>query len=196
MSKRPDSIQAALLKLERSQENTPVSESPVVQIKPSYSKISLVEQAGELEITLSALKLRLKQDTGNIAPVLLSTGLLFCLPFAMFLLIWSPSLFLLPALSPIFLVLVKRMLSRFATARVVVTEETVSITRKLFRLNYDAQPFSAKRRYLWKLALSDLGGHLCLWAGTEKIEFFGTREEMAWLAYELSNWLELPIERD
>jgi serine/threonine protein kinase len=195
VSKRPNSIQAALLKLERSQEDTTATEVLVVKTKPSYSKISLTEEAGGLQITLPSLKLQLKQHKGNIAPVLLSTGLVFCLPFVMFLLTWSPSLFLLPALSPIFLMLVTRILMRFATARVVVTEQTVSITRKFSRLNC-ARPFSTKRRYLWKLALSDLGGNLWLWVGTQTIEFSGTQAEMAWLAYELSALLGLAIERE
>lgn len=66
VSKRPDSIQAALLKLERSQDCTIAPEISVVKIKPSYSKISIVEEAGALEITLPSPRLMLNKSVGHI----------------------------------------------------------------------------------------------------------------------------------
>jgi len=195
VSKRPDSIQAALLKLERSQDCTIAPEISVVKIKPSYSKISIVEEAGALEITLPSPRLMLNKSVGHILRVrsiasavcvtvciyYLSSLLILPLPFLVF-----ANLLLIPAI---------RTLLSFAIAKVVITEQMVFFSCKLFGLNY-ARPFSVKRRYLWKLTLLDLGKHLRLWAGTETFEFFGTREEIAWLAQELSNWLELPIECD
>ncbi len=191
VSKRPNSIQAALLKLERSQEDdTTAPKRPVSRSKPSYSRISLVEEAGELEITLPSLKLQLNQLAGQ------SLSSKDWIIFALFLVPLSPVLWIfLNWVTPFtYLIPVVLILLKFAKAKLVITEETVSITRQLFGVQYTR--FSTKQRYIWKLALSASGKHLRLWIGTQKINLFGNQEEIAWLAQELSNWLELPIERE
>ncbi|MCY7272563.1 MAG: serine/threonine protein kinase [Phormidesmis sp. CAN_BIN44] len=193
VSKRPNSIQAALLKLERSQDCTIAPEIPVVKIKPSHSKISIVEEAGVLEITLPSPRLMLNQSVGHILTVR-SIASAVCVTLCIY---YLTSLFALPFLifANLLLIPAIRVLLNFARTKVVITEPMVFFSRKLFGLNY-VRPFSVKRRYLWKLALLDLGRNLRLWAGTQTFDFFGTREEMAWLAQELSDRLGLAIERE
>ncbi len=193
LSKRPKSIDAALTGLERSPETNSGVEF-IIKTKPTYSKISLIREAEALEITFPSLKLQSKQYVDSIAPIL-SVFLVFLLPPSMFLLFINPGGFLLLLLSPIWSIPIIRILLSFARAKLVITKQKVSLTRRLFRLQY-AQPFSTKRRYLWKLALSFNRNRLSVFADTQKIDFYGTVEEMAWLAYELSDWLELPIERE
>ncbi len=196
VSKRPNSIQAALLKLERSQEDTAAFKPHDVKTKPSHSRISLIEEAGELEITLPSPKLQLNQLVGQSLSA--SDWVVLFLFLAPLALTASPLLgwFLLNlGVYPIFLLPVALILVKFARAKLVITEETVSITRQLFGLNYP-QPFSTKQRYIWKLALSESGKDLRLWIGTQKVKLSGNQAEMDWLAQELSDWLKLPIERE
>lgn len=196
VSKRPNSIQAALLKLERSQEDTPAFKPHDVKTKPSHSRISLIEEAGELEITLPSPKLQLNRLVGQSLSV--SDWIVLFLFLAPLTLTVSPLLswFLLNlGVYPIFLLPVALILVKFARAKLVITEETVSITRQLFGLNYP-QSFSTKQRYIWKLALSESGKDLRIWIGTQKVKLSGNQAEMDWLSQELSDWLKLPIERE
>ncbi len=194
VSKRPTSIQAALLKLERSQEDATVTEVLIVKTKPNYSRISLVETADELEITLPSPKIRLKQPL-NISPFLWLFGLAFCLPTILGMVLISPNLLLILALSFVVSMSILRALASFTKAKLIIMDQTVDLTRQIFGFTY-WRAFSTKRRYIWKLALSLNGGELQLLVGNQEVEFVGTQAEMAWLAYELSAWLGLPIERE
>ena len=201
LSKRPKTIGAALEGLERSPESNSGVDPLVIKTKPTYSKIALVRDAEALEITVSSRKLQSKHSVGSISPAVLSLVLVFLLPPSLLLLVFAlgpmivHSAFFFLMLSLVFGVPTTRIILSFARARLVINQQKVSLTHKLFKLHY-ARPFSTKRRYLWKLALSITGDRLSVLAGTQKINFFGTVEEMNWLAYELSDWLGLPIERE
>jgi hypothetical protein len=146
-----------------------------------------------LAIVLLSQNLKLIKSAPRISAVFLSIVLVFCSPVLVSLIFFSPILFFLVMVSPVLLAALITILSRLAKAEFVVTEQDIVFSRRLFNFRF-AYPFSTKRRYAWRLTLTP--GRLELWAGTQRFEFSGSWHEMSWLAYELSDWLRLPIERE
>ncbi|MGV0024259.1 serine/threonine protein kinase [Phormidesmis priestleyi] len=199
LNKRPTSVQQAIQGLDDRQiqeAHSTVIEKPVD--RPTYSTIVLVKKAATLEVLLPSQRLMLERSSLLVMPLL---ALILCLiPTPLICLIFWGSAGLLLSGSVLFIVSVAAMITRLLillAGRTTLTIDPLNVVliRKLFRFKY-GQPFWARRRYIWKLVLVDRGYRLHLWVGTQKCEFVGTLEEMSWLAYELSDWLRLPIERE
>lgn len=185
VGKRPASVQQALEGLEerRSQhKHFTAVEKPLA--KPTHSRISLIQKAGALEIALSSRRLVLSGSYSSGSFLVLAS--LFSI-----LLLGSFGSFS----SFAFVLLVLSFLNLFGQAEFALDDQKVVLVRRLWRLKY-ARPISTKRRYVWKLGLVRGSDRLHLWVGTQKCEFVGTPQEVNWLAYELSQWLKLPIERE
>ncbi|KAM3089904.1 serine/threonine protein kinase [Phormidesmis sp. 146-35] len=198
LNKRPTSVQQALQGLDDRQiqeAHSTVIEKPVD--RPSHSTIVLVKKAGLLEVILPSQRLMLDRS----GPVMLLPVLMFgLLPLLLISLILGMTPLLLLSGLVVFTVSVGAAIVSLLillAGRVTLTIDPLNVVliRKIFRFKY-GRPFRARRRYIWKLVLVDRGHRLHLWIGTQKCEFVGTLDEMSWLAYELSDWLRLPIERE
>jgi serine/threonine protein kinase len=197
LNKRPTSVQQAIDGLDDRQiqeTHSTIIEKPVD--RPTHSAIILVKKAAMLEVVLPSQRLKLDQSGSvRLLPVLI-VGLLPMLLVSIFLgmapvLLLSGLVFTVSVAATIVSLLI------LLAGRTTLTIDPLNVVliRKIFRFRY-GQPFWARRRYIWKLVLVDRGYRLNLWIGTQKCEFVGTLEEMSWLAYELSDWLRLPIERE
>ncbi len=199
LNKRPTSVQQALQGLDDRQiqeAHSTVIEKPVD--RPIGSNIVVTHTINTLEISLPIQRLILEKFASFTPIVLLTSGMLISLLasaaftsgavaiplLGLFLLIVSGGI----GIASLLILLAGR-------ATLTIDPLNVVLTRQIFRFKY-GQPFWARRRYIWKLVLVDHGYRLHLWIGTQKCEFAGTLEEMSWLAYELSDWLRLPIERE
>ncbi len=87
------------------------------------------------------------------------------------------------------------LLSRWqGKTHIRLDQRQLLITRDIFGWQY-TRPLFVPQRHLWKLVLltRKQPARLILCIGTQTCEVQGTSDEMQWLAYELSRWLDLPI---
>ena len=99
------------------------------------------------------------------------------------------------------------LLILFLEVRLYLDEEKISLTYKLLGLNFGF-PLSASRQNIIKLERTKKDGneeiqtihYLNIYTETQKFTISGkwlvSKNELDWLAYELSQWLKLPITRN
>jgi serine/threonine protein kinase len=199
LNKRPASVEQALQGLEDRQiqdAHSTVIEKPVD--RPIHSTISVAHSIDALKISLPIQRLILERSASVTPLPLLISGVFISL-FASA--VASSGFLALPLLGLVLFAvsgaagMASLLILVAGRATLTIDPLNVVLIRKVFRFQY-GQPFWTRRRYVWKLALVDRGDRLHLWIGTQKCEFRGTLEEMSWLAYELSDWLRLPIDRE
>jgi serine/threonine protein kinase len=209
LDKRMISANAALQALTNRQElNSAVSSIN----QPSGSKIRLQKQADFLEISI---------PSGGLTPSLVYLGG-FALAWNSFILFWTASTFMVPFPGNIFFLLfstpfwiagfgmIYQILTSFSTIWLKLDNQQISYYRQLWgmkisgltsglnkisKLVYTA-PHYAKDS---EGAMIPVPSKLTIWIGVKKIELehqkgIASEAELAWLAQELSSWLDLPIE--
>ncbi|MBD2020933.1 serine/threonine protein kinase [Leptolyngbya sp. FACHB-36] len=172
-SKRPGSARDALTGLERKAQPHVKTADPLT--KPRHSKIELTRNAQFIEIVLPTQKLILLKSW--------SWWIVILLFFGMPVVLGAVALLVLTRL--------------FGKTRMIVSQQHVSIVRELFGWQY-RRPLTVPLRHVWQLELLSrrVTPRLLLWAGTQSCEIRGHRAELEWLAYELSDWIDLPISED
>lgn len=201
LDRRFTSAQSALQALEQP---TQIDIAPKNVSKPFGSKISLLLHADSLEI--------LMPPKGFSADIVSLT--LFAIAWNSFIVMWTASaVFLAPLGINLFFALfslpfwgagigmVWQILSTlFGRVRLRLNQQQISRTYELFGFKSN-RPLPAPTQDITKLELQYLGdakGRIIIWAGTHKYELGGyshiTDPELDWLAYELSDWLRLPIQ--
>lgn len=175
LSQRPKSAQEALEGLQSGRSGQskaiPLARQPIPQ--PHNSRITMVRQGRAIEFTLPYQGVSFRTTSG-------------CAWLMAFLFFPFLAMFLL--LGGVFWVVTRL----FGQTKVRLDLDSIVIIRELFHWKV-SQPLKAPTRHIWKLSSSPWTGRLVLWTGTQKCEFRGTTAELQWLAYELSEWLDLPI---
>lgn len=201
LDRRFTSAQSALQALEQPRQTDIV---PKNVSKPFGSKISLLLHADSLEIFMPP-----KGFSADIVSLSL-----FAIAWNSFIVMWTASaVFLAPLGINLFFALfslpfwgagigmVWQILSTlFGRVRLRLNQQQISRTYELFGFKSN-RPLPAPTQNITKLELEYLGdakGRIIIWAGTQKYELGGyshiTDPELDWLAYELSDWLRLPIQ--
>jgi serine/threonine protein kinase len=201
LDRRLASAQSALQTLDRpSQRDT----APLVVTQPFGSRILLTKHANYLEI--------LMPPKGFSADIVGLT--LFAIAWNSFLVMWTGiAVFLAPFPINLFFALfslpfwgagismVWQILSTlFGRVRLCLNQQQISQTYELLGFKYKPQR-PAPKQDISKLELEYLGDakrKIIVWAGTQKYELGGyshiTEPELDWIAYELSDWLRVPIQ--
>jgi serine/threonine protein kinase len=180
VSKRPASAEVAQTELNRKPGETnltAVVKQPVRM--PEKTKIRLLREVKFVEMVIPTHRLRLQQQTTPWWVILL---IVMFFPFG---------LLMLP-LGILGGTLVASMLW-MGRSRLRIDQNQIIITRELFNWRYGRQ-LGVPKRHIWKLEFLRGRPQLCLWVGTQKCIIHGTYYELNWLAYELSEWLGLPVE--
>ena len=119
-----------------------------------------------------------------------------------------PAIFNLLAIALIFLIVIKSILFVFRQFRLRIDDDKVCFTNEMFGCQWNR--FRPASRNISKLEMTNEFGvdergyvgsrpiGLIIWAGNQKYELTGkvrlNNSEIKWLARELSDWLELPVE--
>ena len=213
LNRRLNSAEAALTALEN-----PLTKDAIALVpkKPSGSKVILNKKSNNLEITISESGLRpdllfliLFAIAWNSGIFLWTTTVFFTAPFGMNLFFL---LFSLPFWGVGIGMISEIVFSLFGKSVLLVNQEGISLIYKLFGLKLNFRPGmftvvktnynlrSMPRTEISKLELVYVTeGHPCaiaIWAGMREY-IFGhglTTPEIDWLAAELSDWLNLPIQ--
>ncbi|MFB2897697.1 serine/threonine protein kinase [Aerosakkonemataceae cyanobacterium BLCC-F50] len=211
LNRRLSSAEAALKALENPLENA----ISVVPKKPSGSKVILNKKADFLEINISAglqphiLFFSWFAIAWNSGVFLWTITVLFAAPFGMNLFF---ILFSLPFWGVGIGMILEIIFSLFGKSVFHLNQQEISLIYKLFGLklkfrpgistlfSFKFNPRSMPREEINKLELVYLAeGNLCaiaIWAGMQEYQFGHglTPPEIEWLAAEISDWLNLPIQ--
>lgn len=180
LSKRPASAQEAQAELNRKPGETSlmgVVKQPVKM--PAKTKIRLIREVKFVEIFIPTHRLRLQQQTASWWMIML-------------VVMFFPFSFLVLPLGLLSGTIIAGMLW-MGRSRLRIDQHQISITRELFGWRYGRE-LGIPKRHIWKLEFLRGKPQLCLWVGTQKCTIYGNYFELNWLAYELSEWLGLPIE--
>jgi serine/threonine protein kinase len=185
LSKRPATAQKALTSLKTAQ-SMPLGDRQTRRLQPFSSKIECPKHRDALELLVAS------RFVG--APRATSCGTLLFLGFSALLLfpLIAYSLWILCAL-PFLLIS-----SLFGRTRIQINQDQVWVQRELWgwRLN---RFIDAPKRHAWKLTIPPNTNQrqIVLWIGTQTCAVTAnSREELEWLAQELSLWLDIPISRE
>lgn len=177
--------------------------APLLIRKPSGSKILLTKDDNYLEILMprkgvgtEVVSLTLFAIAWNSFLVMWTGVAVFSVPFGINIFF---ALFSLPfwgaGINLAWLILS----TVFRRVRLCVNQQQIWQTSEIFGFKYK-HPRASLRQDISKLELEYLGNtsRLVIWAGTHKYELnsYGhiTDSELEWLAHELSDWLQLPIQ--
>lgn len=208
LDRRLKSADQALQALEKQQLRQNLS---LVTVKPADSKVLLTRKSNSLEICIPA-----KGFTIDLLPMI---G--FALIWNGFLVFWYylaiqtwssgggfAAFFALGHLGVGLWLILQILFALFGQIWLQLDHEQVALRYQLFNLKYPRSRSSLRRQisklertqtYFKRTRTGDqkVKPQLNIWAGTKKIRIGGSgllsEAELDWLAYELSNWLELPI---
>ncbi len=213
VERRFSSAQQALKALESSHLLT---HSQLVIGKPEWSKIQLTKDADSLEILIPPV---------GFQPSMVFMGL-FAIAWNSFILFWTIgalsapfpvnipfALFSLPFWGAGYFMASTFLLSLLGRNRLRLNREQITFTHELFGFKFH-RPRPASRESITKLvyiprhltkdsegAKTQVPAQLEIWAGVQKYQLgtntaIQSETELEWLAQELSNWLNIPIQRD
>lgn len=211
---RFNSARVALQALEESKAPTNISSSLVIT-QPVGSRIKLTKNWQRLEIFIPPL---------GFQPSMVYTGL-FAIAWNSFILFWTIgalsapfpvnlpfALFSLPFWGVGSFMAYTFLLSLFGNIRLILNHKQIKLTYELFGFKYNRPQPSARQNitklvYIPKHLTKDSSGdktqvsaQLEIWAGVRKyqlgdITVIQSEAELEWLAHELSDWLDMPIQR-
>jgi serine/threonine protein kinase len=183
LNKRPGSAQEALTRLLQKPARSAALRGPRPQ--PANSKIQIKRTAQSLDILIPSRNFIIPTAISCTSLLVIGFSILFIFPLLAYAL-WA-----ICAL-PFFL-----LANLFGRTRIQVTPEQIQVTRELFRWHLN-RFIDAPKRHVWKLAVPAYATQqMALWVGTQKCEItVASRAELEWLAYELSEWLDLPISEE
>ncbi|MBD2346154.1 serine/threonine protein kinase [Anabaena subtropica] len=213
LEKRFSSAQEALKTLVQPQL---ANASKLVVSQPAESKIQLTKDGDSLEILIPPL---------GFQPSMVFMGL-FAIAWNSFILFWTIgalsapfpinipfALFSLPFWGAGYFMAYTFLLSLFGNIRLILNNKQIKLTYELFGFKYNRPKPSARKnitklvytpKHLTKDSSGDktqVSAQLEIWAGVRKYQLGDTtviqsEAELEWLAHELSDWLNLPIQRD
>jgi hypothetical protein len=178
--------------------------APLVITQPFGSKILLTKDGNSLEILMPAkgfsadiVALILFAIAWNSFSVVWTGITVFATPFGINLFF---ALFSLPFWGVGIRTIWQILSTLFGRVRLRLDQQQISQTYEIFGFKYKRQR-SAPRKYISKLELECISNYkhkIIIWAGTQKYEIGGyghiTEPELQWLDYELSDWLQIPIQ--
>lgn len=201
LDRRLKSAQEALQLLEQPQQRDIDS---LGVSKPSNSKVLLTKNADSIEIII---------PSAGFSP-----HIGFLLPFAIgwnsFVFFWTVSAISIPFPINLFFALFsipfwsvgigmiwEILFTLFGRVRLRINQQQISLSYELFGFKYN-RPRPAPRQDITKLEVECQGDHrlrMIIWAGIQQYQLGShvgniTTPEFDWLAYELSDWLGLPLQ--
>lgn len=179
---RPASAQEALQGLD-SRGTRPVKEVRKPVAKPLSSKIVIDKQEKFLEVILPSRRISLAQELTLNKTLLILLSLILVFPGLIFLLI---------AVVAVPVALLSQLLGK---TRIRIDRQKLFVTRELFGWPINRM-LEVPKRHAWKLEKLTWSNKMTLWIGTQHCEIRASETELEWLAYELSDRLDLPISRD
>ncbi|QLE57231.1 serine/threonine-protein kinase [Nostoc sp. TCL26-01] len=214
LERRLDSAQAALTALDQPELTSTTSTLTIG--KPAGSKIHLTKNEDSLEIFIPPV---------GSQPGMVFTGL-FAIAWNSFILYWTINaistsalvglplpLFSLPFWGVGYLMVYTLLMRLFGSVRLRLHSQQISLTRELFGFKFH-RPRPSPRDSITKLVYiqphlsKDADGtqtqtpaQLYIWAGIQKYQLgmntgIKSAAELEWLAQELSNWLDMPVDRE
>lgn len=197
-------------------ENPPQTETVLTVSKPAGSKISLTKSTNSLEIIIPSNTFRPAATILCLFAIAWISGVAIftfgILSLHLFALNLFFVLFSLPFWAIGFYTAYLGFLGLFGRIHLCLNQQQISLTDKLFGFK-KARVLAAPKQYINKLLYIpqhykyfegipvEVKAKLMIWAGVHNYEiggndgFINNEAEIEWLAYELSDWLGLPIIR-
>ena len=190
LDRRFASAPVALQALEKPPEEPEIA--PLVVSKPTGSKVSLKKDNDYLEILLHPegfkFNLVFLYCVDLFVAVVLFSAFSASIP-------WMSQFFFLVLILPLW----RTLFALFRRVRLRLDQRQISLIYEIFGIKFK-YPSSASKQDINKLEVKyvdQVRQKIIIWVGTQKYELGGngiiSEPELDWLAYELSDWLGLPI---